>query len=93
MSVQNNKIFKKNRNFPWQTIESETIIIDPQGKNSFELNELGSLIWNNFDGKKTLFEINEIILEQFDEDPEKIDHDLHSFINHLNENQLIEEVT
>ncbi len=86
-------IFKKSKNNPWQTIDFETIIIDPTNKYSFELNELGSFIWGQLNGKNTLNQIIITILADYDCTPDQLTTDFNSFIEKLIENNLVEKVS
>ncbi|MCB0376872.1 MAG: PqqD family protein [Bdellovibrionales bacterium] len=92
MSKALNRVFKRNRNFPWQTLDSETVIIDPENQFSFELNEVGSLIWNHLDGQTSLSKIKERILETYDQNEEEVEMDLLSLVGQLAESHLIQMV-
>lgn len=87
--MSNPQIYKKNPQLPWQTIHGETIIIDPKTQNSFELNELGSFIWQLIDGKNTTLEIQNGICEHYDAPPEVVTKDLSDLFNLMIENQLV----
>ena len=89
MSNLLDKIYVKNTNFPWQTMSSETIIIDPKEKSSFELNEVGSFIWNNFDGTRTLADIQNLICTSFDATENEISADLEELTSLMLKEQLI----
>ena len=91
MSYLFNKIFSKNKDFPWQTMSDETIIIDPKGQNSFELNELGSFIWVRIDGKNSVNEISNFICQQYEVDPEVVNEDLMAVVGEMQKNKLIVE--
>ena len=91
MSNPLNKVFEKNKKFPWQTINDETIIIDPDNQNSFELNEVGSFIWKLTDGTRSLLSIQEQIASEYDVEASAISEDLTSVTEALLSNQLIVE--
>ena len=90
MSNQLDKIFKKNMDFPWQTINGETIIVDPNSQNSFELNEVGSFIWKRLDGKTSLKNICLLLSQEYDVDPETIQGDLAELVQAMESSQLIQ---
>lgn len=89
MSDLFSKKFIRNVHFPWQTIGEETIIVDPAQKSSFELDSVGSFIWNQLDGGKSLDEIALSICEDFEVTPELAREDLLSLSEDLIGNQLI----
>lgn len=90
MSNQLDKVFKKNMDFPWQTINGETIIVDPNNQNSFELNEVGSFIWKRLDGKTSLKNICLQLSQEYDVDPETIQGDLAELVQAMESSQLIQ---
>lgn len=91
MSNQLNKVFEKNKNFPWQTINGETIIIDPENQFSYELNEMGSFIWNQIDGQTSIELINQRIVDEFDASSEEVMFDLEQLVGELVEKKIIGE--
>ena len=83
------KIFKRNNDFPWQSFTSETIIIDPENNQSFELNELGTFIWQKLDGKTPVSEIIDGILKEYETDDEQVIKDLNELIISMIEARII----
>jgi aminopeptidase C len=82
--------FIRNKEFPWQTLSDETLIIDAKNHHSFELNELGSFVWNQMDGHKNLKEILQNILETYDVEEETARQDLNFLLNVMQQDGLIE---
>lgn len=82
-------IYDKNKDFPWQSFENETIIIDPESNQSFELNELGTFIWNQLDGKKKVADIVEAIMREYETDDAQVLADLQALIESMQEAKLI----
>lgn len=91
MSSLYNNTYSKNRDFPWQTIDGETIIIDPRGHASYELNDVGSFIWGYCDGTHSLQAIEELLCHEYDVTPETARRDLLEVaVQLLSDNLLIE---
>jgi hypothetical protein len=88
-----NKIFKKNKDNPWQMIDDETIIIDPQLQSSFELNEVGSQIWQRIDGKSEVSKIAMDLAQIYEISEEVLNIDLTEFFSELSKQNLISEVS
>ena len=91
MSNQSNKIYMKNKDLPWQTFDEETIVIDPDGQNSFELNLMGSFIWKRINGENTLSEIQKTICEEFDAREEEVFDDLSLLLDEMHKKNMITE--
>ena len=86
--------YKKNENIVSKIIDDMCILVpmknnvnDTQG--IFYLNEVGMFIWNNIDGKKTLSEIRDLIIENFDATREESGQDLIEFIEQLENTRKI----
>lgn len=82
------KCYKKNPNIVSRMIADECILVpirhDVENLGSiYTLNEVGAFIWNSIDGKKKVKEIKEILIEEFEANPEQIEIDLIEFINQL----------
>lgn len=92
LELSKDAVFVKNLDFPWQTMAGETIIIDPKQKNSFELNEVGSFIWNQIDGKRSLQMIRESVLGEYEVFAETLQEDFNELLSDLLESHLICEV-
>ena len=90
MFRDSNLILIKNKNFPWQTIDGETIVINSESKTSFELNRIGSLVWNALDGKTTIGQIQQLICDEFEVPQETVEEDLFQLFEEMQKSQLIE---
>ena len=89
MSYENNSTqYSRIREFPWQTIDGEAIIVEPQSQMSHEINEVGTLIWELLDGQRSLQEICTKVHEVFDVDRETAVRDTEEFLESLVEKGL-----
>jgi len=59
----------------------------------YGLNPIGARIWNLIQEPKTLNEINETILREYDVDSGRCEADVRALVNHLAEQGLIEITT
>ena len=88
--MESRKVLKKNPDMVSREIEGETILL-PIYKTSkdinciYTLNKVGGAVWNLIDGKKTLGDIKEIILEKFDTTSEEVDKEIAKFLKDLKE--------
>ena len=83
-----NRIFKKNENFVFRKIEDETILVpikDNVGDmgSLYNLNEVAAFVWEQLNGKKTLQDIKNRLLEKYDVSAEEAGNDLSEYIAQL----------
>ena len=84
------RIFKKNENFVFRKIEDETILVpikDNVGDmgSLYNLNEVAAFVWEQINGKKTLQDIKNKLLEKYDVPAEEAGNDLSEYIAQLKE--------
>ncbi|MFH1201785.1 MAG: PqqD family protein [Candidatus Omnitrophota bacterium] len=83
-------VLHKNPDFVTRTIEDETILV-PIYKTSDEanciytLNKVASRVWDLMDGKKSLSEIKNKVLKEFDTTPKEADKQMQKFLKDLKE--------
>lgn len=79
--MKNDLVFMKNPDIVTRKIDNETILV-PVYKSSKEmnciytLNPAASKVWDLVDGKKSIGDIKEIVLEKFDATDEEADKEL-----------------
>ncbi len=83
-------VLRKNKDMVTRVIEDETILM-PIYKTSDEinciytLNKAGSRVWELIDGKRTLTELKDKVLKEFDATPEEIDREMEKLLKDLKE--------
>ncbi|MEM4260739.1 MAG: PqqD family protein [Candidatus Woesearchaeota archaeon] len=90
-----NKIIKRNENIIFRKIEGMYVLLpmSSSGEDTeyiFNLNEIGSIIWEKIDGVKTFDEIVSELLKEFNGQPDVIRQQAKEFINEIKEAKLIE---
>ncbi len=76
---------------------ADEIILVPVRKSAEELDSIYSInpmaaqIWDLLDGQKTLGEIRDLLLQQYDVTPEELDRDIAEFVEQLKSEKLIRE--
>jgi hypothetical protein len=84
----------KNPDMVSRVIDDETVLL-PIYKSSdeinciYNLNKVASRVWELIDGKKTLPEIKEKLLEEFDATPKEIDKEMQKLLKELKEIKAI----
>ena len=84
------QIFQKNENFVFRQIDDETILVpikDNLGDmgSIYNLNEVGAFIWEHFDGQKTIGDIKNRIINEFEISEQEAQKDLMEFVTQLKE--------
>ena len=84
------QVFQKNENFVFRQIDDEAILVpikDNLGDmgSIYNLNEVGAFIWEHFDGQKTIGEIKNQIINEFEISEIDAQQDLIEFVNQLKE--------
>ena len=92
------KTYKKNPNFVARMIDDEMILVPIKRaaadlERFYCLNELGRFIWDLIDEKRSLNQIKDNILENFEVGKEKAEADLNKFITEIVEIGGIVEIT
>ena len=92
--MKDDKVLRKNPDMVDRVIDDETILL-PIYKTSEEinciytLNKVASRIWGLVDGKRTVGEIKNKALKEFDTNPKEINKEMQKFLKDLKEIKAI----
>ena len=86
----------KNPDIVFRRIADELILVPIRQSagdmgNIYTLNEVGARVWELIDGKRTVREIQELIVNEFEVSPESAEEDLKEFLRSLESIQGIKE--
>jgi len=84
------RIYKKNENFVFRKIEAETILVpikDNVGDmgSIYNLNEVAAFVWEQLDGQRSLQDIKQRLVEEYEVSAEEAEDDLSEYIAGLTE--------
>jgi len=84
------RIYKKNENFVFRKIEAETILVpikDNVGDmgSIYNLNEVAAFVWEQLDGQRSLQDIKQRLVEEYEVSAEEAEDDLSEYIARLTE--------
>ena len=90
------RIYKKNENFVFRKIEDETILVpikDNVGDMGciYNLNEVGAFVWQNLDGRKSLQDIRQRLMDEYEVSAKEAEDDLCEYVAQLKEIDAIME--
>lgn len=91
------KSYKKNEDVVFRKVSDESMLVpikDNVGDLGFiyNLNDVGTFIWERIDGKTQLMDIQKMLANEFDVSPFQAEKDLLEFIAHLEKINCIIEV-
>ena len=79
----------KNKSILYRREKDKTVLLNEISGSPYYLESTGSYIWNIIDGKKSLEDILDELIHNFDSDEKVIKTDLIEFITELLDNQII----
>jgi len=80
----------RSRKIAARELDGEMMIISPHDSRLFNLNELGTLIWQAADGATSLESIvNEKVCAQYDVEPSEALRDAEAFVRELAEHEIL----
>lgn len=81
---------KRNPDLAYRLIDNESVIVTPQEGLARVLNESASIIWELLDGKKSIGEIIDRIIAEFEISPEEAQEDVLDFLKELESKKMVE---
>jgi len=78
-----NTVLSKSPDAASRTYDGQATIVLPSRAEVKVLNEIGSKVWDAIDGRKTLAQILETLLEDYDIPREQAEHDMLDFVGEL----------
>jgi Coenzyme PQQ synthesis protein D (PqqD) len=89
MSTSSTVLWQKNPALAWREIDDETVIISPNDSVMHELNDTGSFLWKNIDGKKSATELAELLAENYEVTPDVALTDTQSLLEEMSSRKLV----
>ena len=89
MSAPAAVIWQKNPALAWREIDDETIIISPNDSVMHELNDTGSFLWKNIDGRKSAAELAELLVENYEVTPDIALSDTEALLQEMCSRKLV----
>jgi len=89
MSTPATVFWQKNPALAWREIDGETVIISPNDSVMHELNDTGSFLWKNIDGKKSAVELAELLLENYEVTPDIALSDTQALLEEMSSRKLL----
>jgi hypothetical protein len=82
-------VLVKNPSAAYRVYEGKATVVLLERAEVKVVNEAGSLVWDRIDGKRTLGEIVQTVIDEFDVDPEQARNDVLEFVASLREHGMV----
>ena len=83
-------VVSSNKDLISRDLDGEAVILNLESGKYFGLNEVGARIWSLLKESKSVKEILDTLLNEYDVEAERCEHELLTLLNDLSENGLIE---
>lgn len=84
-----NRIPVRSDEIVWRNLEGELVLLNPNSGKYYGMNAVGCSFWEQIDGKKTLAEIVDLLLAEYDVKREIIEKDIEELASVLEEKEII----
>lgn len=71
-------------------LEEETVLLDRETGTYYGFNEVATQVWHCVQEPRTVDEVIEILVTEYDVDPDRLEADLDGFLQELRDAELIE---
>lgn len=89
MSINVDKVPMMVETLPWQEIEGSILLLQPSEKFAHELNEVGAFVWKAIDGKTTVGQIIDRVIDEFEVERKEIEEDIDLFLSDLRDKKIL----
>jgi hypothetical protein len=89
MNTPASVFWQKNPALAWREIDDETVIISPNDSVMHELNDTGSFLWKNIDGKKSAAALAELLVENYEVTPDIALSDTQALLEEMSSRKLV----
>ena len=89
MSASASVSWQRNPALAWREIDNETVIISPNDSVMHELNDTGSFLWKNIDGKRSAADLAELLVQSYEVAPDVALSDTQSLLEDMSARKLV----
>ena len=82
--------FERVNDLPFQKVLEEVLIVSPRDRRVHRLNEVASVIWLQLDGPRTVRDLADAVMKEFDVDKKTATRDVETFVTELKKKGLVE---
>lgn len=89
MKVTPDTVLRKNPNAAYRIFDGKATVVLPDQSEVNVLNPIGSLVWERIDGTRTVGQILDAVLEEYEIGAETAREDILAFLNDLHEHEMV----
>ena len=89
MTSKPSVFWQKNPALAWREIDDATVIISPTDSVMHELNETGSFLWKNIDGRRSATELAGLLAESYEVAPDVALTDTQALLDEMSTRKLV----
>jgi hypothetical protein len=82
-------VLRKNPNAAYRIFDGQATVVLPNRSEVNVLNEIGSTVWERIDGARTVGQIIEAVLAEYEVGAETARQDILAFIDDLHEHEMV----
>ena len=82
-------LWQKNPALAWREIDEATVIISPNDSVMHELNDTGSFLWKNIDGRRSAADLASLLAENYEVAPDVAQTDTRSLLEEMCSRKLL----
>jgi len=89
MTLKPSVSWQKNPALAWREIDDATVIISPTDSVMHELNDTGSFLWKNIDGRRSAAELAGLLAESYEVAPDVALTDTQALLEEMSTRKLV----
>ncbi|MFO7652788.1 MAG: PqqD family protein [Candidatus Krumholzibacteriia bacterium] len=70
-------------------VGDETVFLSEDGRSIHTMNEVGSFLWSQIDGRTSVSQLRDALMGAYDVEPEQAESDLQEFLTRLHDAGLL----
>ncbi|MGD2278797.1 MAG: PqqD family protein [Candidatus Omnitrophota bacterium] len=82
--------YKRPHKVPWRVLEDKAVLVSIKNSQVVVFNEVGTAIWNFLDKERTIDEVTDHLVSEFDTDKETAGKDAKAFLEDLQKKDLVD---
>jgi hypothetical protein len=83
------EVFGKSSNIVWREVQGEAVLLNPENGRYFGLNSVGCSFWEKVDGTRTVNEIIDLLMEEYEVAKDILAADIKRLVNNMSQNGIL----
>ena len=83
------RIPTRSKEIVWRNLEGEAVLLNPHTGKYFGINAVGCSFWEKVDGKKSIADIIDLLLKEYDIDQKTLANDINELVAAMDKQNII----